>query len=99
MPNRRKPMKKIREVIRMIKESKLSGHVTAKALDISRPTVQRYISRFEKSGLTVAEIYEMSDSALTEIFKATDEGDNQADTAKDLLYREFPEYSKELLRT
>ena len=61
-------MKKIREVIRMIKENGLSCRVTSKALDISRPTVQRYISRFEKSGLTIAEIYEMSDSALIEIF-------------------------------
>ena len=91
-------MKKIREVIRMIKENGLSCHITAKALDISRPTVQRYISRFEKSGLTVAEIFEMNDNDLTEIFEAKPEWDNPADSAKEALYKEFPNYSKELLR-
>ncbi len=92
-------MKKIREVIRMIKENGLSCRVTSKALDISRPTVQRYISRFEKSGLTIAEIYEMSDSALIEIFESMAEGDNIEETAKENLYKEFPQYSMELLRT
>src|SRR5271157_272292 len=99
MPNRRKPMKKIREAIRMVKELNLSYRQTANALGISRPTIQEYISKFEKSGLTIDEIFDMNDNDLTEIFNEKCEENRVADTRLTTLYKEFPAYSKELLRT
>src|SRR5271157_1860481 len=98
MPNRRKPMKRIREAIRMVKELNLSYRQTANALGISRPTIQEYITKFEKSGLTVDEIFDMNDPDLTEIFNEKTVG-IPADTRLSTLYKEFPAYSKELLRT
>src|SRR5271157_2286740 len=99
MPNRRKPMKKIREAIRMVKELNFSYRQTSNTLGISRPTIQEYISKFEKSGLTVNEIFEMNDSDLTGIFDEKSEENSLADTKLATLYKEFPNYSKELLLT
>src|SRR5271157_4798611 len=99
MPNRRKPMKKIREAIRMVKELNFSYRQTSNALGISRPTIQEYISKFEKSGLTVNEILEMNDTGLIENFNEKTENNSLVDTKLSSLYEEFPNYSKELLRT
>jgi transposase len=99
MPNRRKPMKKIREVIWMIKRHGFSCRKTAGALGISRPTVQEYLLKFERSGISVDEIDNMSDTALTELFENSDSHNTMVETARDKLYEEFPDYSKQLLKT
>ncbi len=91
-------MKKIREVIRMVKLHGLSNRKAARATGVSRPTIHEYISKFDHSGLTLSEMDSMPDSELSRLFD-TGKIPSGWDLEKEKLYALFPSYSRELLRT
>jgi transposase len=66
MPNRRKPLKRIRELIRMHSVFGLSNRAISNALNISRPVVAQYLSDFIASGLDYADVEKMDDESFQE---------------------------------
>lgn len=89
-------MKKICEVIRMYEEFRISHRKISKALNFSRPTIHEYVCKYEQSGLTLAEISEMSNS---ELIKAFEQNNAVKSDHQETLYNLFPEYGKELMKT
>lgn len=69
MANKRISMRKIREIIRLKVELKLSTRKIALALKTSKNTVKKYLKSFEKSGLKYREMKDLSDSQLIEVLK------------------------------
>ena len=51
MAKARLSMRKIKEVLRLKYDCRLSGHQIAQSCQISRSTVAEYLDRFEKAGL------------------------------------------------
>jgi len=95
MSQRRISMKKIREIMRLYEQSKLSQRQISQALGISRPVVNDYIIKIRTSGLTYEEIEKMPDETLLEILqsnKATD------DKRYEALQSKFIYFTKELKR-
>ncbi len=88
-------MNKVREIIRLKRESKLSVRRIARALNISRPAGSEYLSKFSASGLTYQDVKKMSDTELMQVF-------GRGATKKkryDILSCEFEYFTKELKRT
>ena len=52
MPNKRLSMRKIREVLRLYYEARLSRRAIARCLKVSDSTVRLYLERAEAAGLT-----------------------------------------------
>ena len=57
-------MRKIRECLRLFHEGRLSRNQIARALDLSRSTVQDYCHRLENAGLAWAELLALSEADL-----------------------------------
>ena len=94
MANRRKSMKKIREILRM-RECGLSERGIAAALKVSRPTVSDYLTAFRDAGINHEKANSMSDADLLKrIEKPVPKPDKYR-----MLEKEFPYYIKELKRT
>lgn len=51
MPNRRKSMKRIRELLRLSIECGMSAHKISPVLNISRPVISQYLNDFKASGV------------------------------------------------
>lgn len=64
MANERISMNKIREIVRLSEECRLSGRQIAKALNISRPVVSQYVIDFKAAGLSYALIQGLGDEEL-----------------------------------
>ena len=60
----------IKEIIRL-KTEDLSNSRIAKALNLSRPTVIKYVKQFEASGFSLHELSKLSNPELHEFFEAT----------------------------
>lgn len=89
-------MKKIREIIRLAQTVGMSRRQIAKALDVSRPSVDKYLGDFYSSQLSYSQVEAMSDSELLAVFERKDQekgGRYQA------LVALFPHFVKELKRT
>lgn len=85
-------MKKIREVIKLKVDSKLSNRKISEALKVSRPVVSKIITALVDSKLSVSRINEMSNTELEGIFfTKKDEG-----SSANKLIRNFPAYAIEL---
>ncbi|RKX73637.1 MAG: hypothetical protein DRP87_18525 [Spirochaetes bacterium] len=89
-------MKKIREVIRLKSSSELSDRQIARALNISRPVVDKYWKGFLASGLKLQQIGEISDSDLIRLI---DEPKVQRSSKYRQLSQYFPYFVVELRRT
>lgn len=96
MGRRRTKMNKIREVIRMCTELRLSENKTHLALALSRPTVSKYLEAFNKSGLSYREIKYLSDTELEEILGL---GSRNIKQRLQILYDKFPDFAVELKKT
>ncbi len=96
MAKRKTSMKKIREIIRMHEEARMSNRQIAGALNISRPVVAQYISDIKSAGLTYQQIIAMPDDALLEIISGNKKNKKQK---YERLSLQFDYYSKELKRT
>ena len=59
----------IREIIRL-KSEKFSNSRLAKALNLSRPTVIKYVKQIQGSGFRLEELASFSDAELHELFEA-----------------------------
>lgn len=89
-------MKKIRELIRMQEEARLSIRQISKVLNISRPVISQYINDIKLSGLSYQEIKTLPDDTLLEIIS----GDKKTKNQKlQQLSSKFDYFSKELKRT
>ena len=86
----------IREIIRL-KSEKFSNSRIAKALNLSRPTVIKYVKQIESSGFKFKELSSFSDLELHELFEA---GAAAARVDRNIIFIEltefFPYVEKEL---
>jgi transposase len=86
----------IREIIRLKKE-KFSNSRIAQALNLSRPTVIKYVKQIESSGFQLEELASLSDAELHELFEA---GAAAARVDRNIIFIEltefFPYVEKEL---
>jgi transposase len=90
-------MNKLKEFLRLIEQG-CSYREIARALDISRGSVENYSATFKKNNLKYEDIAELTDEQLEELLSI---GGKQL-TGKEVyqkLLEKFPEYSRELKRT
>jgi len=92
---RRKSMKKIREIIRLSYESKLSNRQIAKSLNISRPVVAQYLVNFKRAGLAYEDIKDSDDDCLLDILEKKQKANSERFM---ILSGKFEYYTKELKR-
>ncbi len=64
MAARRKPLRKMRDILRLLWHLRLSARATARASQISHTTVLEYRDRAEEAGLSWEEIKEMDEASL-----------------------------------
>lgn len=95
MPRKRTNVEKIREILRLSFELKLSIRKIAEALEISKTSVGEYLAEFKRSGLSYQDIKKMSDTEVLELFEKSNK---EANPMYEVLSREFPYYEKELAR-
>lgn len=88
-------MKKIREIIRLNEQSKLSQRQIAQALGISRHVVREYILKIQTLGFTFKNIENMPDETLLTHLQENKASDNKR---HDFLTEKFAYYTKELKR-
>ena len=69
MAMKRTSMKKIQDIIRLKETTDMSERKIARALNVARTVVARYLSDFYKSGLNYEQIDEMIDSELLSILE------------------------------
>jgi transposase len=89
-------MNKIRKIIRLDQQCKLSQRAIARALAISRPVVSDYIQKIRSSGIDYSAAQELDDDTLLEIVEGT--GRKQSERYQ-TLRRKFEYFVKELKRT
>ena len=65
MPPRELPMKKVRDLIRLKYETRLSHEQIARALSISKGVVAKYVGRVEARGLDPAVLLTLDEGELT----------------------------------
>ncbi len=85
-------MKKIREIIRLKEDCKLSNRKVSDALKVSRPVIANVVSAFANSKLNLDEVNTMSDSELERLFFGEKRSTNKAEELKS----KFPGYAIEL---
>jgi len=89
-------MNKIREIIRLHDECNLTNRAIARALNISRPVVKKYIESLTSAGLNYKVIFTMDDddllSRLEDLIKTTSK-------RYAVLRQNFKHYATELKRT
>lgn len=95
MANRRITMRKIRELLRLHEECRLSNRQIARALNISRPVVRDYLVNFKLSGITYQSTRTMSDD---ELMGALETGKREMGERYLILSERFPSLLKELKR-
>ena len=93
MANRRIPMRKIREILRL-SELSLSQHQISRALNVSRPVIKDYQVKLAKVGLSYAQIERLSDSELTALFYTN----QPLARRREELHALFPRITEELRR-
>lgn len=95
MANRRKSVKKIREVLRLGIETGLSNRQIDRALGVSRPVIAQYLIDFKATGLEYKDIAQISDDALMAMLSGKKK--KKSDKYK-VLAGKFEYFTKELKR-
>ncbi len=80
-------MRKIREILRLLADGKLTQRKVAQSCGVSRPSVAEYLSRSKALGLSLLELVEMSDGDLERLLKPEE-------SKVGSLHRPQPEWSK-----
>lgn len=93
MANRLLDMRRIKQLYRMFGEGHSRRRIS-RELGISRNTVNKYITLFQKSGLTADDVSELGPDSLLLLL----EGKGRADNGHGALFGYFPEVSKQLKR-
>jgi transposase len=92
MRKRKISMKKVREIIRLDEDCKLSQRQISKALSLSRPMVSEYLRKIKASGLKYKEIQAIPDDALLEILNTR----SMKNEKREKLQSKFGYFTKEL---
>ena len=95
MARKRTSMKKIRDIIRLKENNDMSDRQIARALNVARTVVARYLNDFYKSGLSYEQIEKMADSELLSILEKRKVKKN---VQYEELSKQFPYFVKELKR-
>jgi transposase/biotin operon repressor len=95
MSQRRISMKKIREIMRLHEQSKLSQRQISQALGMSRPVISDYITKIKSAGLTFIDIEKMPDETLLNILQGNKTSDNKL---HEELQKKFIHFTRELKR-
>jgi transposase len=93
MARKRTSMKKIRDIIRLKETTDMSERQIARALNVARTVVARYLNDFSTSGLNYEQIEQMADSQLLSILKKRKVRKNKK---YEELAKQFPYFVKEL---
>lgn len=93
MARKRTSMKKIRDIIRLKQTTDMSERQIARALNVARTVVARYLNDFYKSGLGYEQIEQMADSELLGILEKRKVKKNEQ---YEKLSKQFPYFAKEL---
>jgi transposase len=88
-------MNKLKQIIRLRKEG-VALQTIAKAVDISRNTVKKYLRLIEIKELSAEELLQLQDHALDALLQDPDPADEMRLTALSTM---FPYFERELLRT
>ncbi len=88
-------MKKIRDIIRLKETTDMSDRQIARAFNVARTVVARYLNDFYKSGLSYERIEKMADSELLSILEKRKVKKNEQ---YEELSTQFPFFVKELKR-
>jgi len=88
-------MEKLKEIIRLGSELRLSNRAIARALKVSRPVVAQYLSDFKATGLNYSEVKDLGHDDLLELINRNKWVDNQR---YEVLLEGFKDYLKELKR-
>jgi transposase len=97
MAQRKATMKKIREILRLKEESKLSLRKISQVMKLSRPVITDYLERCVRHGLTFQRVLNMPDDELEEILR-TDIASPNDDERHHALAERFEMMSRELKR-
>lgn len=92
---RRIAMSKVREIIRLHEEGKLSNRQIARAVGVSRPAVADYLRGYRKSGLSWTKIEKKNDDELEKLFGKKKRGKEKRYKTLENL---FPYFVNELKR-
>ena len=92
MAQRRIPLKRVKEALRLHYECGLSLRKTAQALSISRPVLTEYLEQCKTLCITYEKAQQMSDDELIACFS----GNAPQDPRLEYLLPVFPHYAKEL---
>ena len=95
MPRKRTTVEKIREILRLSCELKLSIRKIADVLEISKTSVGEYLAEFKRSDLRYQDIIQMKDTEVLDLFEKKNRENNPM---YEVLSGEFPYYEKELAR-
>lgn len=87
-------MEKVREIIRLKEQCRLSERAIARALSVARPVVKEYLDKVKSAGLDYAEIKKMDDDTLLEII----EGRKTTSERYEILRQKFEYFIQELKR-
>lgn len=93
MPNRRKSMKRIRELLRLSIECGMSAHKISPVLNISRPVISQYLKDFKASGLEYKDITGMDDESLLQVISGNKRTESERFRK---LTEKFPSYNIDL---
>ena len=88
-------MEKIREILRLKEQCKLSERAISRALNVSRPVIKDYLSKLTKASLDYSQAKQCSDDELLEAIKG-----NHGLLSKrhEVLRQKFDYFAKELKR-
>lgn len=95
MAQRRTPMKRIREALRLHEKCGLSLRKTAQTLSVSRPVLTEYLTRCREHEISYEKACELTDEQLTSVFQSDIK---QKNTDYQTLLELFPGYARELSR-
>ena len=93
MARKRTSMKKIRDIMRLKETTDMSERQIARALNVARTVVARYLNDFSTSGLNYEQIEQMADSQLLSILEKRKVRKNKK---YEELAKQFPYFVKEL---
>lgn len=88
-------MGKLKEILRLGSELRLSNRAIARSLKVSRPVVAQYLSDFKASGLNYSEVKGLSQDDLLELISRNKQMSNRR---YEVLLGGFRDYLKELKR-
>ena len=98
MARKRISMERIRKIIKLNQVSELGIRAIARAVNISRPAIQKYLDAFNKTGLKYNDMKEMPDKQLIELLEKYSSLKGASERFE-TLSKSFSYFYKELRRT